>query len=393
MTAPLDCIHSALLSWAYWTGQQDVVSSVRRSHGSFLADSPVSVQEHLEKLAASLYFPPSADVPATTSAFKTIWVNGIYRELARAFHVEVKPFWPEGRPYALVLTHDIDRICMTYQGWLDLWRKREFLTLVRHAANCILRKLQTSETDPFYNFHRILRFEAEQEIKSTFFLLKEKKRWQRLFCGEPQHVFGVYDPEEIREEIEAFKSVGCELGVHASLDAYCSEASITEEKGYLESLWGKVFCGVRTHYLMFAERTPDIFLNQAFTYDSSMGFNFQNGFRCGTCFPFLLCHDRERDLWEFPLIIMDTALRSEAKANSKCGGIEDIAAEVMRVVTETKGLAVINWHQRYVNAEQAPDLFGVMERTIVQAKRDGAWITTPSALFQWWTDLRLHCER
>lgn len=377
-------IHFALLSWAYWTGQKELVTEINQKGANYLKDHPSEISDLFLKLISGLYFPVSADVPCSTNFFNQTWNDTIYRAISRKLNVPLKPFWPHERPFALILSHDIDRIKQTYQSVWEHFRRHDFL----NGIVSLIRGLPISKTvhnpDPYRNLTRILLQERRWGIKSVLFVLNEKRRIRQLLKLRPQHVLGVYDPKEILEDIQSLLEQGHELGLHVSLEGIRSRKPLLREKAYIESLWGLRLEGARTHYLLFSEKTPALLMEEGFTYDSSLGFNFHSGFRCGTAFPFLLGQFNEGLLWEIPFQVMDTALRWQVK---RTGGQEDmdrILSLILEHVMEGQGLLVINWHQRNFNRSQYPELFELMEGLILKAKREGAWLTTPKELIPWW---------
>jgi len=378
----------ALLSWAYWTGQKEVIKDVRSKRLKFFKNKTAEFNQLILKLVANLHFPVSADVPYNSNFFNTNWNDTIYRSISNMMDIPVKPFWPENYRFAFLLSHDIDRIRVTYQYPLIFFRKKQFLKGLLSIAR-LLRNIKIKKyPDPYQNLKKILLLENRLGVKSAFYLLKERRRLDQLVRLRPQHFFGVYDPREIKKEIELLRRQGHELALHLSLDAFHSGKSLRYEKNYMENIWPVIFKGSRTHYLMFNENTADLLLKEGFNYDASMGFNFQNGFRCGTAFPFLLRQSDNALLWEIPLNLMDTALLSCFESVKKWDEIENIVSSVMDCAINTHGVLAVNWHQRNVNEHCNPELFNLFQNIIFKAKKHVAWITTPQKLIHWWYNER-----
>lgn len=386
MADPEPHIYLALLSWAYWSGRKELIDEIT-SRGERYLDlhDPETVESFL-RLTACLYFPVSPDIPATTRVFHETYADRIYHLMSSKFHVSPRHFWPEGRPFALIMSHDIDRIRQTYQpAWKHLRRGRYFKGLLAIIRHMVMTR-GDRDRDPYMNLQVILEQEKEWGIKSVVFVLNERRRPGQLLRLRPQHFFGIYDPKDIREGIRSLVNDGHELGFHISMDGFNRKKALTREKNYLESLWGHGIRGVRTHYLLFSRETPALLAQEGFMYDSSLGFNFQCGFRCGTSFPFLLNISGEQILWEIPLHIMDTALCGQPNGDDPGSPepMEHIINPVIRQVTDGGGALVINWHQRNFNRSGNPALFELMESTLLTLKRKGAWVTTPEKLMRWW---------
>jgi len=270
------------------------------------------------------------------------------------------------------LTHDVDRIRATYQNAAAELRKDRFKGALVSAWTDLT---SARRENAYWNFERIVQFERDLDIRSALYVLFEKRRWLRACTrGEPQHVLGVYDPNDIAEELREMRNDGFEIGLHASLDADTGRYALSAELEKLARLLNTddTCCGVRNHYLVYGlDTSPKNQSEAGVLYDSSMGFNYTCGFRCGTVFPFPLLVSG-RILWELPFMIMDTAVRECA------GGREpEMLDQVAGVVRDNEGLLTINWHQRLCNPDLLPWMWDWTAWMIDRAKEDGAWIAKP----------------
>ena len=377
-------IHFALMSWAYWTGRKKIIDEVAGNSACFLKGKPIAVKELFLRLAGGLFSPPSADDCGILNNFSTPFSDAIYQQISEFLDVPSKPFWPDNRPCAFIFSCDIDRIHLTYQDiWAHLFN-REFKSSWLSFMEFLKRCTGDKTNDPYRNLNRILEKENEWGIRSVIFILKEKRRLTQLLRFRPQHFFGVYHPAEITEELGALKNKGDELALHVSFDGFFSAKALREEKRYMEAIWPVTIKGARTHYLNFSKNTPELLIKEGFSYDSSMGFNFNNGFRCGTAFPFVLYAGGPRLLWEIPLHIMDTALMYQERNADNADGPEQNCFSLLDHIKTSQGMLVVNWHQRHFNETREPRYFDLLQSMILRLKKEGAWITTPGALLQWW---------
>ena len=383
-------VRLALLSWAYWTGHSTVVREVREREEGFADELPPGLYDRLLQLAAGLYFPVSPDAWCKTDLFSEPWNDNIYSVLSKGLGCTPKPFWPDERPFAVVLSHDVDRIQGTYQTAMAAFRMRALLKAICLLIRGLPLFPYRSETDPCRNLGRLLVQERRWDIQSVMFLLKERRRVKELLRFRPQHFFGIYDPRDIQEEIQRMVEQGHEIGLHVSMDGFHSQEALSSEKAYIESLWHKRIAGARTHYLLFSEKTPELLMRAGFSYDASMGFNFHNGFRCGTAFPFVLWEEDSRILWELPLHLMDTALLWQVRSVEDLSHMEQIITPIFTQVKEKGGLLMVNWHQRHFNRALNQTLYDMLGELVLTSRRAGAWMTTPEALMAWWTHERPH---
>lgn len=143
--------------------------------------------------------------------------------------------------------------------------------------------------------------------------------------------------------------------------------------------------GGRNHYLQFdLLKTPKSLSSAGLSYDSSMGFNFSNGFRVGTSFPY-----QWESIIEMPLHIMDTSLWYECETNQERF---NRITEIQQRVKNNGGLLMLNWHLQYVNQEKFSERFKLFKGILERAIADKAWICLPREVFQVWRD-RIHLSR
>jgi peptidoglycan/xylan/chitin deacetylase (PgdA/CDA1 family) len=315
---------------------------------------------------------PGPDLRRSGDAFLRPASDELKRSLARDLSLVPKPFWPDGRPYALAVTHDIDRVFASFHR---LKWSRDLAGVARDMATMLDRRRWPS--NPFYNFNRLLALTEELDIKVALYVLQEKRRWLKsLFSGELQHVIGVYQLAQVADALREFSARGHEIGIHASFDGYNSALVLGHEIDAVENLGVPRPVGVRNHYLNFDETTVDSELANGVLYDSTMGFNFQSGFRCGTCFPYAM-----QGITELPFQLMDSALWYELPGQEEREGM---CRAIEYAVRDAGGALVLNFHLHYLNQEAFPDRVALLRAIIDRAKREGAWIATPAQIAQRW---------
>lgn len=354
-------------AFGFWAGMADIVSDP----AAFCRGVSESVRDKFAGISRGLYSPPGENIKTPISENLETPVDALFREIAAEIKVTPLPFWPDGAPYAVCLTHDIDRLRFVSPVSALKPGRRNLPDAIRNVTAGL-----ASERKPCNNLERIAQFEKAWGIRSALYVLFERKRFFRaLLKAEPQHVLGVYDPDEISDTLRDMRSQGFEIGLHGSFDAYADARALAGEINRLGKLLraddGQY--GVRNHYLQFdIQNTPEIQKKCGVAYDSTLGFNFTCGFRCGTVFPFMLVYDKKASLVELPLSIMDTALRYSTP---------DREAEMAELVAEKTrgqgGLMMINWHQRFCNPETSPAMYNWVENTIARARREKAYIATP----------------
>lgn len=370
----------ALLSWAYWISDIELIKELTNTKKIPAKFSAPENFELIVKIASALYYSTSQDTFANSNVYNRNWVDKLYLELAKKIGKSPSAFWPEGKQSALIISHDIDRIKTTYQHLSRAYRKGGLVALVKalFAGN-------KENPDPFTNFATVCETEKRWGLSPTVMILKEKPRYRKLLQGEVQHCLGVYDPAEIKSEVSNFKKIGGEIGLHYSFDSFHDLEAFRSEKHYIEKCYGLKIEGGRSHYLNFSQSTLDILLSEGFEYDSTLGFNFTSGFRCGTAFPFVLGHSASKLLWEVPLHLMDTTLMyQESHLGKNWQEVEKSAIEITDSVLKAGGVLCINLHQRFFNPTTQPKLMSLIERIVESCREKNVWMPTLLELTTWW---------
>lgn len=369
----------ALRSFAAWVGAPDFLASVPRASELPREYQTRDVDRILSRLAASLYYPPQQDLQSASPVFETNWADSLYRQLAKRLGLEPSAYWPDGKSAALIISHDVDRVRTTYQHLAIGYRRTGLSGLLQALLG------RGKEPDPFRNFAELRATEKRWGVRSTIFVLKERRRYAKLLQGEVQHSLGVYDPSEIADELRACRDQGCEIGIHLSFDSYYDRQAFADESRYIAEQAGTALRGARSHYLNFDARTVEILLDNGFDYDSSMGFNFIPGFRCGTAFPFILGEKSGKTLWEVPLQLMDTAHFWQSSYHGRSWS--EVVAQAGRITSaalSAGGVLCINMHQRFFNRAAQGPWIELIENIIESCRERNVWTPTLDELTAWW---------
>jgi hypothetical protein len=131
-----------------------------------------------------------------------------------------------------------------------------------------------------------------------------------------------YDPRQpqIRGLIEWLREREVENGVHPGYGTFRCREELQKEVDILRNAIGEERLGGRQHYLRWCPETWVDWENCGLMYDSTVGYPDRVGFRAGTCIPYrpwLLSQDREAQLLEIPLIVMDVTLLESMKLRNQ----------------------------------------------------------------------------
>lgn len=251
--------------------------------------------------------------------------------------------YPDGKEFAVCLTHDIDAINYSRMGIITNTGKHILNGQIKDACQrpfCNIIK----NWNPWWNFKEIMDLEEEYGAKSTFFIMG---------LEEGDQDFN-YRAEDLSHELGNIVDRGWEVGLHGGHEAYNNHKVLTREKSALEKALGKEVVSYRNHFLRF--RVPDtweILREAGFKYDATFGYADCTGFRNGMCHfykPFNLNADRFIDIYEIPMIIMDGSLfNSYMRLDIERAW--DIIKQFIDVTAKFKGTVSIIWHNTFFSDE------------------------------------------
>ena len=289
------------------------------------------------------------------------------------------PAWPEGRRFAVCLTHDIDLISL--QAAMN-WYEHDIRTygLARLLPSLPLRALRLliqtiKKGSPFWTFEDIAEAERELGFRSAFFFVVRDS-------PEPNGPdYNLLRSPRLVELLERLGKGGWEVGLHS-----IGGSMMEKEIGDLSSV-GVHPASVRIHRLsMTVPETWRQISASGLRIDCSLGYNDESGFRGGFCHPFLL-FDAERgsrlDTLELPLAVMDASYywrqrRSPSEAWSEI-------LRVMDVVQENSGLLVVLWHNNFFDRALLDEWRRLYARLLQEIARRGAYVACPRDIARNWT--------
>ncbi len=308
----------------------------------------------------------------------TPWVDRFANRLAAELvglggELRSIPRWPNKAPFALCLTHDVDRVRKTFQYLTHLGPRRSLRIANQHRS--LTRR-------PYWGFEELRRIEKDSGVRSTIFVLHEGREGEMTGLRGRLLSWGLADfaQPELAQEVQSLAENGWEIGLHASLSSVGRPSRISSEKRLLEDLLHVTTAGVRQHYLRLdLPRRWEEFANAGFVYDSSYGFRDRWGFRSGSAFPFQLWgRDTGLDLWELPLHLMEATLEHADDPATECTRMLDEVASVGGVMT-------VLFHQRYFDSRNYPGYTELYQRILREATARGAWIGRAADMLEAWT--------
>lgn len=310
--------------------------------------------------------------------------------------------WPENRPFAICLTHDVDRVTQysmplhqVLRPALHAYRSHLGLTSTAYGLAVGLgryllqrTRLESSPRDPLWRYEDWLKLEESFGFRSTFFVFPSVVASPHQFdCTYDFEDRVVYDGRSmsVADMVKAIDAAGWEIGLHGSYNSIKDPKRLCDECRQVETVIGKPVCSVRQHYLRYeAESTPGIHEIVGLKADSSQGFNTLVGFRAGTSFPYWSwdhLNGKVTRVLQVPLAIMDSALLfQDVLAYNREFAIRH-AVRLMDAVQKVGGCLTLNWHPQYIHLADYWDIYRIL---LAEAASRGAWGCSVQQLYEWW---------
>ena len=257
--------------------------------------------------------------------------------------------------FEVALTHDIDEIV----------RYKNLSRLIRILAGDIaLRKkpalipVTFSEyfqfksgkiKDSYDTFDFLMDMSEKINVKSIFYFLSQKHQsnLKKTYANHDMR-YDIQDPD-VALKIRNISDRGHMIGLHGSFFSFNDPELFSYEMKNLEEIAGNV-AESRQHYLRFSSPlTCEIAAKNNIKRDSSLGFNFDIGFRCGICNEFKVYNFLKRktlDLVEMPLTTMEAAVLGLSKNPAD---FFSIICSQIDLVRKYNGKFVLLWHTNSFN--------------------------------------------
>jgi hypothetical protein len=298
-------------------------------------------------------FPSTASV-AYRQGFLDRPVVDEYALILREWLRLLLPHWePKRRSFTVKLSHDIDHI-HRFLNWLaplrtlggDLLKRRDPISAWQTSVDAITQAMAPQRSSYFQGIYSLAQISKANDLGNDAFY---------FMAVDPNSPDSSYDPASslVRECIQDLGEQGFEIGFHAGYDTLNDPTRLAEEKARLDAVLGHTRYGGRQHHLRF--QVPNTWRDWEQTglvYDATMGYADCEGFRCGTCHafrPFDLEKDRELDVWEQPLIVMDQTLKRYRRLSPEQG-----EAQILKLAQRCKqvgGTFTLLWHNSSLSHE------------------------------------------
>jgi hypothetical protein len=307
------------------------------------------------------------------------------------------PLWPNGHPFVVCLSHDVDMVTRT-------WTPTQIARSIRIAvsgshgtarAEAVLKALgrsvvfRTSRAPSSApTLQRSVDLELARDVRSSYFFTvypPGRASWyDSVYSVDDSFVFGDRR-RRVGDVMTELAQAGFDVGLHGSSASATDASLLSAQRDVLEEAAGAEVRTIRQHWLHWdARRTPEAQATAGFTADSTLGFNRNVGFRAGTSFPFFLSAPdpfRPLDVLEIPLVAEESALfAANALELDELLAREVVQTLVDRVAT-VGGVFTTLIHPHSLLEDRVRSLYTWL---LDYALDRGAWVTSVAQVDSWW---------
>ena len=319
------------------------------------------------------YGSPSLDSHGRFPSSARTW-REIERPVVSEFLVEhgYTVEYPEGRDFALCLTHDVDEVRPTRSHTI------QSLMAVVTRFPSLLQEQGNGPSLPWFprhyrDFSKIMDLEEEYSGRSSFYFMATERDPFRFR----------YHLEDLAADIGEIRDRGWEVGVHGGYYSYTSAQSVKEEKIRLEAVLNREVHGYRNHFLRIQVPETWACLEEAgFLYDTTLGYPDTPGFRNGMCHPFRpvdLRTGKEINLLEIPLCMMD-----QSQELSPPPDLWERLAAMMDRVAACRGVMTVLFHTPIFMSAAHRTHLKIYRKLLARACERNGWIAPAGEIAGWW---------
>lgn len=301
------------------------------------------------------------------------------------------PRWPDGKSFAVCLTHDVDHISgdRTYsQRVRELKRACQqggVTNIVKNFAKLFLRRSR-SVPDTKQTIQTSVEIEQKHQVSASYFFtvypVEPLSIYDCLYTFEDHCLFR-NNKTTVGKLIQTLEGEGFDIGVHGSYHSATVPGVLKQQKAALDALLKSPSVSTRQHWLHWDFPVTLRLQEEAgIKIDSTLGYNRSVGFRCGTSLPFYLFDlkaNRRSNILELPMILQDGALVGSHGHELPPGEAFGLCKQVIDQIAATGGCVTVLFH---------PDIFlkpgmdQLYSDIIGYCKSQNAWFGNMKQVYQ-----------
>lgn len=305
-----------------------------------------------------------------TIAFKNNFLHRpIVNEYIEIFWLLVKHSWPllkrKKRQYKSVVSCDVDHpfddatdsIIRISRRFAARVIRDKNISLALSDLKCFIQKKIFGKNYDNYtdNIYWMMDLADSKEIKLqfNFIPLNTGSKLDTKYTLEKKEVIKIF-----MDIIERKHLVGIHPGYNSSNNIDIFNHSVKKYRKLLKDLGLKMQINNRQHYLKFnIEDTPQLWEDNKFFSDSSMGYSNAVGFRSGICHDFPIFNFKSMSVMsirELPLIVMECAIFNDNLYNEKKINKVKNLIDTCKVYD---GCFTLLWHNSYFSNKKSKEYY------------------------------------
>ncbi len=278
-------------------------------------------------------------------------VNEMYDVLAQAVQLAMPRVTVRRKrlasSFVFLLTHDID-VVSKFNHYLlrSRLKKFDFGYIWNWLRYWTMSEEKRLAYDPYWTFDLLGQLSDQYNLRSTYFFLPQGD-------GPKDARYDMTSPR-LRSVISQLVNRGDEVQLHGTMASYQDQDEMLRNVRLLEEVKGSSVEGIRQHRLCYDEHcTPSIHSHSGISYDATLGFAEQEGWRRGFCFPSRPYNHRDDcsyDHWSIPLTVMDATYYhyQDFDVDSAKKSFSTLIDEVSRY----GGVLSLLWHNSSLDDDQ-----------------------------------------
>ncbi len=248
------------------------------------------------------------------------------------------------REYKPIITHDID--CIARYDTLikymkacigDIVLRKNPLLIFKTTFDYILITLGLRK-DNFDTFDYLMDISERNNLKSHFYFIPGHK-------GENDVRYDIRE-KKVKSIIQNIKKRKHIIGIHGSYDSF-NDGNILKKE--VKRINNDIIEG-RQHYLRFNNPTTwQIWNDNNLKWDTTVGYNYDVGFRAGVCFEYSVFNILTRqtlNLKEIPLIVMENGAKLQVDNQKE---FIELFVGISKTIKKYNGNFVLLWHNNNFN--------------------------------------------
>jgi hypothetical protein len=283
----------------------------------------------------------------------------------------IKRQWPKVQlcehKYKIIVTCDVDhpflytgkvkKVMRRFAG--DLIKRRSVIRALKNLVGELCVPLGFWNIDPnFRGLDFIMKQCEEKNITASFFFIT-------YITDDNLDADGGIN-KNVTKLFNLIHKRGHEIGIHPGYNSFNNREKINKTYELLVKTFRKEGInqkkiGSRQHYLRWSTtQTPRILQENNLSFDTTLGYADMAGFRCGTCYQYLMFDALEQkilSLKQKPLIVMDGSVFNEKYMNLDQSSASEYILRLKGYCKKVDGSFVLLWHNSFFGEKKYYDLF------------------------------------